>query len=94
MGAGVDHKSHFKEYMYVFAALAILTVLELLVPEVDASQMAKGAALVGLAVAKAFAVGYYYMHLKEEKAWLKFIAIIPISAAAYATVLILESLYR
>ena len=41
--------------------------------------------------AKAFVVAYWYMHLKEENKWLKFIAAIPISAFIYAVVVILES---
>jgi cytochrome c oxidase subunit 4 len=34
------------------------------------------------------------MHLKEEKAWLKVIAAVPISAAIFAIVIILESQFR
>ena len=89
------HKSHFKEYMIVFFVLGILTVLELFIPDLkNVSTFSKGSALTVLALAKAFSVGYWYMHLKDEKAILKWIALIPISAAAYATMVILESLYR
>jgi cytochrome c oxidase subunit 4 len=34
------------------------------------------------------------MHLKEETAWLKYIAAVPISAAFYAAALVLEGMYR
>ena len=37
-----------------------------------------------LAVAKAAAVGLWYMHLLFERGWLKFIAVTPALAAAYA----------
>lgn len=91
---GEAHKSHKKEYFFVFAALAILTVLELYVPELKTSQLAKSSALTILAIGKAFLVAYYFMHLKEETRWMKFIAVIPVSAALYATMVVLESLAR
>jgi cytochrome c oxidase subunit 4 len=90
-----EYKGHTREYMIIFFALAILTALELFIPNLESlEKFGKGVILTILAVIKAFAVGYYYMHLKEEKAWLKFIALIPISAAAYAFFLCLESVYR
>ena len=94
MSAPGAHASHTKEYLIVFGALALLTVVELYIPELDTSQFAKGSALVAVAVVKAFLVGYFYMHLKDERAWLKFIACVPLSAALYAAAVILESLYR
>lgn len=91
----VAHKSHKKEYFLVFVALTCLTGLELVVPSLEGvKQSLKVISLITLAVGKAFIVAYFYMHLKEEKGWLKFIAAIPITAAFYALVLILESLYR
>jgi cytochrome c oxidase subunit 4 len=89
-----EHKSHTKEYIIVFFVLTILTVLEIKIPELDTAYVYKAIGLVGLALGKALIVAYYYMHLKEETKWLKFIAAIPISAAFYATALILESAYR
>ena len=90
-----EYKGHTKEYMWVFFALGVLTVVELWVPNMDVlEKFGKGVALTVLAVIKAFAVAYYYMHLKEERAWLKFIALIPLSAGAYAFFLVLEGLYR
>ncbi len=95
MSVETQHKSHFKEYMIVFGVLAFLTVLELLIPGLkETSNALKATGLILLAIAKAFVVAYYYMHLNEEKAWLKFIAIVPMAAAVYAAVLILESLFR
>ena len=92
---GETHKSHAKGYIIIFFILGLLTVLELIIPSM--TQMAysmRASSLVLLAIAKAFIVAYYYMHLNEEKAWLKFIAAIPIMAVFYATFNILEALYR
>lgn len=90
-----EHKSHFKEYMIIFVALAILTVLEVAIPFLEeTANWIKATGLILLAIGKAFLVAYFYMHLNEETRWLKFIAAIPIVAAVYATVLILESMFR
>lgn len=89
------HVSHKKEYFAVFVVLAVLTLIELFIPGLEnVSKMIKGTALTGLAVAKAFVVAWFYMHLKEETRWLWFVAAIPISAAIYALVVILESMFR
>ena len=90
----VTHKSHFKEYMIIFFILAVLTVFELIVPELKVSFTHKAISLTLLAFAKAFCVGYYYMHLKDETKWLKFIALIPISAFFYFVFVCLESYFR
>ena len=92
--AGVEHKSHWKEYFIIFVLLAFLTGVEIVIPGLDTKYAYKASALIFLAIGKAFIVAYYYMHLKEEKGWLKFIAAIPISAGLYALVVILESIYR
>lgn len=89
-----NFKSHTTEYLIVFAALTILTVLELLIPDLKVAYALKSGALISLAIGKAFIVAYFYMHLKHETAWLKFIAAVPISAALFAVVVILESMYR
>lgn len=91
MAEGVSHK---KEYWMIFAALAVLTILELFIPEMEASKWTKGSLLTALAVVKAGLVGWYFMHLKEERGWLKFIALIPISAFLYYVVVTLETVFR
>ena len=89
------HKSHKKEYMIIFFVLAILTVLEVWVAEIQSiTKLTKGLALTLLAIGKAFIVAYYYMHLKEETKWVKFIAALPIMAAVFAIVLILEATFK
>ena len=94
MSQNIAHSSHKKEYFIIFGFLTVLTIVELFIPELPTSKFIKGTALVLVAIIKAFLVGYFYMHLKDEKAWLKFIACIPLSAAIFAAVVILESLYR
>lgn len=88
------HKSHTTEYVIIFFVLAFLTALELMIPGLNTKYAYKAIGLVGLALGKAFVVAYFYMHLKDEKGWLRFIAAIPITAGIYAIVLILESVYR
>jgi caa(3)-type oxidase subunit IV len=88
------HKSHTVEYIIVFVVLTLLTAIELAIPNFTIPYSQKAIALVGLAVGKACIVAYFYMHLKEEKTWLKLIAALPISAAIYACILMLESVYR
>ena len=87
-------KSHTKEYMIIFAVLAFLTLIELFVPEMDIAYYQKAISLTLLALAKAFCVAYFYMHLNEETRWMKFIAVIPISAFAYFIMLLLETTFR
>lgn len=89
------HQSHRKEYFFIFFVLVVLTIVELAVPDIKSlSKMAKASSLVFLAIGKAFIVAYYYMHLKDEKTWMKIIAAVPISAVVYTIVLVLESTYR
>jgi cytochrome c oxidase subunit IV len=84
-----------KEYFWVFVTLTVLTGIELYVPDLfAASQGIKLSALIFLAVVKAAIVGWSFMHLNFESNWLRFIALIPISAAFYAFVLVLEVSYR
>lgn len=88
------HKSHTTEYVIVFIVLSLLTGLELMIPGLKTLYLYKAIGLVGLAFGKALVVAFFYMHLKEEKAWLWIIASVPIAAIVYASVLILESMYR
>ena len=93
MAAGGEYKSHKKEYFLVFFGLAVLTIAELIAAEWD-NYTAKAWSLTLLAFGKAFMVAYFYMHLNEESAWLKFIAAVPLAAVLYAVVVILETMYR
>lgn len=88
------YHSHAKKYWLVFLLLTVMTIAELVAAEGGYSYTFKVISLTVIALAKAVAVAYWYMHLDEEKGWLKFIAAIPISAGIYAAVLILEVLFR
>ncbi len=89
------HKGHKKEYFFIFVLLTFLTAVEIWVAEIPGlSKLGKGSALTFLAVGKAFIVAFFYMHLKDETKWLKFIAAVPITAGIYATVLCLEAIYK
>ncbi|MCF8058290.1 MAG: cytochrome C oxidase subunit IV family protein [Bacteriovoracaceae bacterium] len=88
------YHSHKKKYILIFILLAVLTVAELIAAEAGWSYTLKAVSLSVLALGKAMAVAYWYMHLEDEKPWLKFIAAIPMSAFIYAVVVILESLAR
>lgn len=95
MGADAQvYHSHKKKYFLIFILLGVLTVAELIAAEAGWSYTMKAVSLTVLALGKAFAVAYWYMHLEEESAWLKFIAAIPMSAFVYAVVVILESVSR
>lgn len=93
--SGEVYKGHTKEYIIIFVILTVLTVVELYIPDLkNISKLMKGTLLTVLAGGKAFFVAYFFMHLKEEKPWLKFIAAIPLTAAIFAFVLVLEGYYR
>ena len=90
----VSHHSHKKEYFKIFLVLTALTIVELIIPNMKISQSIKASSLIFLALGKASIVGWSYMHLKDETKWMRFVALIPIAAFIYATVVILEALYR
>lgn len=90
----VEHHSHKKTYIMVFITLTVLTVIEVMIPEIDTSHMLKASSLTFLALAKALLVAYYFMHLNEESRWLKFIAFMPIYAVSFTVLVVIESLYR
>lgn len=54
-------------YMMVFGWLIVLTVVEVGVVYLHLPKAAMVAALVLMALAKAFLVAWYFMHLKSEK---------------------------
>jgi len=89
------HHSHKKLYWIIFAALAILTAVELYIPELEnVTYVFKATSLTVLAVGKAFLVAYIFMHLNEETRWMKFIAAVPMFALMYAIFVIVESVVR
>ena len=87
------HGNHRKEYIVVFVVLAILTVIEIWAAK-HLTEQAKLWSLIGLAVSKAACVGIFYMHLKLETKWLRFIAVIPVIMGFYVYALSYEVMYR
>ena len=93
--AGKPHVDR-KQYLMVFAALTILTVLEVGVVYVPGiGKFFLGSALVLLALAKAWTVGWFFMHLGHETRHLKGTVVIPFAfPALYAFVLIADAAWR
>ncbi len=85
--AATTHKH--PDYMKIFWALAILTVVELAVIFMGLPKLVVGAALVVLAVWKASLVAMYFMHLRFEPRTLACIAIVPLTIATLLVFLLL-----
>jgi cytochrome c oxidase subunit 4 len=92
---GGGHHVNYKEYWAIFAALAILTGLEVGLVKVPLARGLMISGLIGLALVKAALVGLFYMHLKSETKWLKATVAVPMCLPAlYAFVLIAEGAWR
>ncbi len=91
------HGSNKGLYVTIFLILGFLTAIEVFIPDVYAGkdrQTSKMLLLVILAVGKAMLVGLYFMHLKWEKPWLKWIALMPVYMGLFTIFLMLETVYR
>jgi len=90
-------ESHVGTYVTVFLTLGFLTIVEVFVPSVysaEWNQTTKMLLLSGLALAKVGLVGMFFMHLKYEKKWIAWIAMMPVYMGVFAILLMLESVYR
>jgi len=74
-----DHKH--PNYMSIFWALTVLTVVELGVVFLPFGKMINGTLLCALALAKAAIVAAYFMHLRFETRTLGLIAVTPLAIA-------------
>jgi cytochrome c oxidase subunit 4 len=85
-----------QQYLVVFVALGVLTALELGVIRMPGIvRSAAVVALIGLAVAKAALISFFFMHLKDETRVLKLTVFGPLAAPAlYALVLMADSAWR
>lgn len=84
-------------YVTIWLTLAFLTLVEVFVPQVYASeydQQLKMLLLCSLAIGKAILVAQFFMHLNHEKGWIKFIGSIPVYMGLFAIILMCESIYR
>jgi cytochrome c oxidase subunit IV len=91
------HSHSRKPYLIIFGLLFALTVLEVIValPQLAIGQLAKGSALVVLALSKAAMVALWFMHLKSEVRALRWSVLLPFSfPALYAFVLIADAAWR
>lgn len=87
------------DYMWVWVALLVLTIIEVIIPEPALVGLADipdiGAvsgrtievvSLIVLAIAKTFLVGWYYMHLISERPAIILIACAPFIFAVFLTI--------
>jgi cytochrome c oxidase subunit 4 len=89
------HIASRKEIFKVFAVLCVLTGLELGMVYMPIPKKAVITALIGLALAKAYTVAMYYMHLKGETRIMKMVVYLPMIAPPfYAIVLMAEAAWR
>ncbi len=84
-----------KQYLVVAGVLALFTLLEIGVVYTGMARSLIITALIGLAVSKALAVAMYYMHLKHETKYLRYILGLPmLFPPFYAVVLMLEAIWH
>ncbi|RKY16322.1 MAG: hypothetical protein DRQ55_18230 [Planctomycetota bacterium] len=96
-GSHTEHGSHIGIYITIFLTLSVLTVVEVFVPDIYSAEWnahTKMLLLCILAVTKALLVGLFFMHLKWEKPWLKYIALTPVYMGIFAIFLMLETAFR
>jgi|SRR5690554_2061144 len=102
----VEHKNWLgiswlkSDYMWVWVALLVLTLLEVIVPEPELIGLGsfpgflgileprtfQVVSLIGLAVIKTFLVAWYYMHLISERPLIVLIAAAPFVFATFLTI--------
>jgi cytochrome c oxidase subunit IV len=86
MGPVPSTAEHAKRpYLIVFAALAIVTAIELFVYSIPLAHIEIISILMGTATIKGGLVVGYYMHLRYEPRW---IALIPLGGLALVAVLV------
>ncbi|MFW5967890.1 MAG: cytochrome C oxidase subunit IV family protein [Persicimonas sp.] len=87
------------EYMWVWVALLVLTILEVLVPEPESfglgafpdilmfeARTIQVVLLIGLAISKTFLVAWYYMHLVSERPAIILVACAPFIFSVFLTI--------
>jgi cytochrome c oxidase subunit 4 len=87
-----EHKH--PNYMAIFWALAVLTVLEIIVVFLPFGKLANGTLLCALAVTKAALVAMYFMHLRFETRTLGLIAVTPLAIATLLVFVILPDAFH
>lgn len=93
--ASADQAALRKSYLGIFAALFVLTVLEVGVAYVHGHRSAVMLCLFSLAAVKAACVALFFMHLKWETKVLRLVVAIPLALPVlYALILITEGIWR
>lgn len=83
-----EDKHAHPNYIGVFAGLAVLTAVELVVAFLPWSQTVRVVILLLLAVWKAVLVGLYYMHLRFEPSRVRWLAVAPLPLAVILVIVV------
>ncbi len=81
-----------RPYMKVFGALAIITLIEVIIAFLPIAKVLIVIFLVALATTKAMLVAMYFMHLKYDRRILTLIACSPLILAAILTLALLPDI--
>jgi len=98
--AGAHAKPHgpsTSTFVTIWLTLGVLTLVEIFVPQVYSApwnRHTKVLLLIFLASAKAILVAAYFMHLKWETRWVRWIALMPAYMALFAILLMCEEYFR
>ena len=74
--------NHTKTYLKIFAALFVLTVVEVVISQSGMPHTAMVVLLIAFALVKAGLVAVYFMHLKYDATFLSIIAYAPLAVAS------------
>jgi caa(3)-type oxidase subunit IV len=92
---GVGGPAARRQVLLVFAALVVLTAVEVAVAGAPAARAALRTALVALALAKAALVGLFFMHLDRETPVLRWTVLGPLLAPGlYGLILAADAAWR
>lgn len=84
-----------KFYLIIFLGLSLMTLGQVLLFEYAGFSFLMNATIQTIvALVKVVLVAYYFMHLKDESTWLKFIAAIPVFAVLYTVFIAVETIIR
>ena len=83
--AGTTEAHVKRPYVYVFVALAVVTMVEVYISMQDFASIDRVSILVTLATFKASLVAAYYMHLRYEPRW---VLLVPFAALALVFILV------
>src|SRR5947208_514060 len=81
------HTNHTKTYLKIFAALAVLTVIEVFLSQSGMAVTPMVILLVAFALVKAGLVALYFMHLHYDAKFLSIIAYAPLVVASILIVM-------